>query len=247
MLDKIGKRIAIDSESNQNLDGLKGWCISATPGQHPGAGPAEAWLRVVLDGGGVLDVPNIAVVIDRDYDATAELTAPALPPIDSLEAQELASQNAARIAQVMRENATLIKAIEADIKQEQDALAARMRGNHYRLYQTQEIIAALLAAHEDRLKAGALALWMAAGKPQKGKTFGVAQIAVEKVCTAFDTAAAVAWAESQAPALISKQIDSDRFKRAVKDGVLTVPDSVCKFEDRERVKIVNYNAYIEAE
>lgn len=184
-MSKIGKRVEIDSEiMYQNLNGQQGIVLAEHPtGAH--------MFRVALDNGAVGDFPDI-VLIEVESDLTDELTRPAYPAVKTETDQQAASIMAARVWQVMESNRLEILEIEAQIKAAQDKIARDIRANYPELYESQRVTGIIFSQHEARIKAGAEAVWQSKGCPEKGKTYGAAQIATAQTLVKFDPAAALA-------------------------------------------------------
>lgn len=229
----VGKRVKV--VMHETLNGLEGYCLAKLDN------PERSIYRVALDNGEVRDLPG-AVLDAMETDATEELTRPPLPPVTTEAEQQTASIMAARVYQLMEYQKQDIAEVESQIKAAQNKIAAEIRGLHSALYESQRVIAAVWAAHEARIKAGAEMLWFAKGQPVKGKTFGGAQIATGWELDTWDEDAALAYARTQAPNMISTHIDSDRFQKAVRDGLLTnVPEDVCKWVQNHSVKTLTRN------
>lgn len=210
--------------------GLKGYALGGYKSE------TGTLIRVSLDDGQVVDLPSIALDL-IETDITDELTRPDLPAVKTDAEQLEASRQAARVFELHENNREMILKVEAEIQTQQALVAARIRGLWSELYESQRITGIVFSQHEARIKAGAEAVWQSKGRPVKGKTFGAAQIADEWVCVTFDPNKALEFARSQAPNLIVTQVDSDRFKKAVKDSTLTgVPEDVCKWENQPKTK-----------
>lgn len=231
-MSKIGKRIEIDSETLFTVfNGQRGIVLSDVP-----SGNWAETFRVALDSGRVEDFPGI-ILVEVESDLTDELTRPALPAVQTETDQLTASIMAARVYQVMESNRVEILEVEAQIRAAQDKVARDIRALYPALYESQRVTGIVFAQHEARIQAGAEAVWQSKGRPEKGKTYGAAQIATAHKLVKFDTEAALAYARTQAPNLIQTTVDTDRFTKAVKAGLLTnVPEEVCKWEESYTIK-----------
>ena len=200
----------------------------------------DCWLtRIALDNGFVYDVSDV-ILENIEADAVAELTRPPLPPITTLEEQTEETERLARLFELMEQNRAEILEVETRIKAEQNRIAAEIRGQHTQLYESQRLTQAVYTEHEKRLQDGAETLWHMAGQPDKGKTYGAAQIADDWYVETFDYDLALAWAKTQVPNLVSTVLDAEAFKKAVihgKVGTLKgVPEEVCKWTKGYKVK-----------
>ncbi len=194
-----------------------------------------ALYRVALDNGVVADI-DFKEFEAVAGDITAELLRSPLPPIATFEQIEHHTAQAGLIYDLMQHNAGLILEVEQEIAREQEAVAARLRGDNAELYESQRVTAAMFAAYEEHGHNAAMALWMAAGQPDKGKTFGAFQVEESEVLTRYSPGKALAFARSQHPNLISHTIDRDKFTKAVRDGKITVKPDVCEWTTRHRAK-----------
>lgn len=197
--------------------------------------PGGVEYRIALDTGEVLDLhPERFEVVKADI--TAELLRSPLPPITTREAIEVHTTHTGLIYELMQANALLILDIEQEIAREQEAVAARLRGDNAELYDSQRVTAAVFAAFEEHGHNAALALWHSAGMPDKGKTFGAFQVEESKVLIRYSAPKALAFARSQHPNLIAHNLDRDKFTKAVRDGKITVKADVCEWATRQRAK-----------
>lgn len=232
----VGKRVEVMTHNQFGValkhGGVKGTAIAPVKPDSEGS----YLFRVALDNGAVADFPD-GLLIEVESDLTDELTRPAYPAVQTETDQQAASIMAARVWQVMESNRLEILEIEAQIKADQDKIARDIRANYPELYESQQVTGIIFSQHEARIKAGAEAVWQSKGCPEKGKTYGAAQIATAQTLVKFDPESALAYARTQAPNLIQTTVDKERFTRAVKDGTLTnVPESACKWEESHTVK-----------
>lgn len=232
----VGKRVEIATHTLFGVGlkhgGVKGVVIAPV---NPDS-EMEYSFRVALDNGAVGDFPA-GLLHEVESDLTDELTRPPLPAVQTETDQLAASIMAARVYQVMESNRLEILEIEAQIKAAQDKVARDIRANYPDLYESQRVTGIVFAQHEARIQAGAEAVWQSKGCPEKGKTYGAAQIATETRLTHFSPEAALAYARTQASNLITTSVDQTRFTNAVKAGTLTnVPEAACKWETVHTVK-----------
>lgn len=223
----IGKRIRLGEYDHTPEPILQtGVVLGEIPDQDTELHPTV--FRIAMDDGWVLDKTTLEFDVIKS-DITDELLAPELPNLYSADDAMQASRNAGLIYELMQSNAAQILEVEQEIARRQAEIASEIRGEHADLYESQRVTVNTFARHEERGRAGAMALWFSAGQPDKGKTFGAFQVAEETRLNRYDAGKALAFARAKNPNLISTTLDRARFTRAVRDGKITVKSDVCEW------------------